>query len=73
MAIISTKEKSTLKLKYTVGVDESGKDIFKTFSVSNLKADLEDESLFNLSSKLTDIQKFTTDEIKRVDETIITG
>lgn len=71
MAVVSVKNLSTLKLKFDCGLNNLGKVIIKTKSLSNVKPEASDDDLFQVAKALSDLQEHTLFDVIVVDSTTI--
>ncbi|WP_099190132.1 DUF1659 domain-containing protein [Tepidibacter mesophilus] len=69
MAITSIKTGTSLKLKYSLGLNEKGVEKFKTTSIKNLKLDATDEDLFGITTLMKGMQSNSLVEVKKVVDT----
>ena len=69
MAITSIKTGTSLKLKYSLGLNEKGVEKFKTTSIKNLTLDATDEDLFGMTTLMKDMQSNSLVEVKKVVDT----
>ncbi|RKD21910.1 Protein of unknown function [Caminicella sporogenes DSM 14501] len=73
MAVQINKMDSKIKLKYKVGVDEDGNDIFRTKTYSRIKNSVADDDIFAVVSAISNLQKYPLAKLIRVEEKEITG
>lgn len=71
MAIISTKEKLTLKLDLDAGIVD-GKQRTKAKTLNNIKTTVEDSNLYGTALALAGLQSKSLLKVKRVEETMLT-
>ncbi len=69
MAITSIKTGTSLKLKYSLGLNEKGIEKFKTTSIKNLTLDATDDDLFGITTLMKDMQSNSLVEVKKVVDT----
>lgn len=69
MAITSVKSGTSLKLKYSLGLNEKGVEKFKTTSIKNLALDATDEDLFGMTTLMKDMQNNSLVKVKKVVDT----
>lgn len=69
MAITSVKSGTSLKLKYSLGLNEKGVEKFKTTSINNLALDATDEDLFGMTALMKDMQSNSLVKVKKVVDT----
>lgn len=67
MAVIATKNQSTLKLYLNKGVDENSKQITGTKSYAFVDADATDEDIFAVAKAIGNLQKHDVFNIIRLD------
>jgi hypothetical protein len=71
MAVQASVIKSALSLKYKEGVDESGKDIFKTKKFSNVKTSAADADIYAVADTFSSLMKYPVEEILRNDDSML--
>lgn len=71
MAVQASVIKSALSLKYKEGVDEGGKDIFKTKKFSNVKTSAADEDIYAVAATFEPLMKYPVAEILRTDDSML--
>lgn len=49
---------NSLSLRYKIGVDEEGKDVFKTQTFKNISSEATDEHLVSLSDEIANVVNF---------------
>ncbi|WFD10543.1 DUF1659 domain-containing protein [Tepidibacter hydrothermalis] len=69
MAITSIKTGTSLKLKYSLGLNEKGVEKFKTTSIKNLSLDATDDDLFGMTTLMKDMQSNSLVDVKKVVDT----
>jgi len=69
MAITSIKTGTSLKLKYSLGLNEKGVEKFKTTSIKNLTLDATDDDLFGMTTLMKAIQTNSLVDVKKVVDT----
>lgn len=67
----TTTVKSVLVIKYLVGQDEQGKDVFKVQRLQNLKTDAKDEDVFNIATALGNLLENHDVEVTRQNAQLI--
>ena len=67
----ATKLSSGMQLKYSMGVNGDGKEIFKKKTFKNFKPDALDDDIYEVSQLFASIQEPSVDEVKRIDESLI--
>lgn len=67
MAVMSNKEKVTLKLEFDAGVVD-GRQRVSTKSINNVKLDVEDEAIHGTGLALSNLQNKNVLNIKKVEE-----
>lgn len=71
MAIIKTPKESSLKLKFSCGLDGKGNEITKSKSFANLKNTSTDDNIHSVGKGIAGLCKHTLMEITRVDNAVI--
>lgn len=71
MAVVLIKENSVLKLKFDCGLNNSGRVITKTKSLSNVKNSASDDDLYEVAKALVNLQQYTLQDIIVVDNTTL--
>ena len=69
MAVLATKLGSSLKLKYSLGLNEKGIEKFKIITLKNIKSTISDDDLFTLSGHLKELQNNTLVSVTKIDDT----
>ena len=69
MAVIISKNASTLKVKYDCGIDIYGDAIVKTSNYTNVKPTCLNEDLMEVVNALVDLQKHNLAGVTKVDST----
>lgn len=67
-----TKMPGSLKLKYSAGTNESGKEVFRTKVMGNIHPDATDDAVFALKDLLTAVQEAPVVELHRGENKFIT-
>jgi hypothetical protein len=68
MAVIANQADSKIKLVLDAGLDEDNNSITTSKTISNVKATVENEALFNLATSLTGLQSYDLTNLVRYDE-----
>ena len=71
MAVMETKNQSTLKIKFDCGLDNNGKTIVKNRSYSNVKADATSQDILDVANGIIALQINSSLEILKQDNTIL--
>lgn len=71
MAVTTQRINSTLKLQFETGMDEFGGSTFKTKSFRNIRTDAPTEALYEIVTKLKDLQQHPLVKVTRDDESLI--
>lgn len=71
MAVMETKNQSTLKIKFDCGLDNNGKTIVKNRSYSNVKADATSQDILDIANGIIALQMNSSLEILKQDNTIL--
>ncbi len=71
MAIVSTKNASSIKLSLDCGVDGKGKAIVKSKSFNNLKSDAIDGDIYEVIESIMGLQDFALLKVNRIDNTTL--
>ncbi|GAB6168264.1 hypothetical protein JCM1393_07240 [Clostridium carnis] len=72
MAASSVLTGNVMSIKYKVGVNDEGKDIFKTQNFKNISADATDDNLIGLSDGIGALLDHTVGTIKKQQTFLIT-
>ena len=67
MAIVSTKNLSSIKLSLDCGIDEKGKTIVRSKSFNNLKFDALDDDIYEIVESIMSLQDFNLLQINKID------
>jgi len=67
MAIVSTKNSSSIKLNLDCGIDEKGKTIVRSKSFNNLKFDALDDDIYEIVESIMSLQDFNLLQINKID------
>ncbi len=71
MAIVSTKNSSSIKLSLDCGVDEKGKTIVKSKSFNNLKFDALDDDIYEIVESIMSLQDFNLLQANKIDNSTL--
>lgn len=71
MAIIETKNLSSLKVKLGCGMDNDGNAIVRSKSFGNLKADASSQDVIDVTNGLVSLQKHALMEVLKQDNTLL--
>lgn len=71
MAIISTKNESSIKLSLDCGIDGKGKTIVRSKSFNNLKSDAIDDDIYEVVESVMGLQDFTLLKVNKIDNTTL--
>ncbi|SIS55435.1 DUF1659 domain-containing protein [Salimicrobium flavidum] len=71
MAITAQRINSTLKMQFETGMDEFGSSTYKTKSFRNVRTEATTESLYEIVTKLKDLQQHPLVKVTRDDESLI--
>jgi len=71
MAIITTKNASSIKLSLDCGVDGKGKTVIKSKSFNNLKSDATDDDIYEVIESTIGLQDFTLLKVNRIDNSTL--
>ena len=66
-----TKLSSGMQLKYSMGTDGNGKEVFKRKTFKNFKSDVLDDDLLAVSQQFNLLQEPLVVEVMRIDESVI--
>lgn len=72
MAVTSIPYDSKLKIVYSLGVNNEGKELKKTKSYSDIKISANDQDLYDVAQVLNGLQENTVIKIVRADEKELT-
>ena len=65
MAIISNEVKGSIRLKYTEGLGQDGKEKFRYNNYSGLKPTISDELVYQFKTLLEEVQNDAVTEVNR--------
>jgi hypothetical protein len=68
MPVIANQGNSKVKLVLNAGLDQNNKTITKSKTFSNIKADVENEDLYNIGVAVSGLQEYELTNIVRYDE-----
>lgn len=71
MAVVKIPKESSLKLKFSCGLDEKGNAITKSKSLANIKNTAADENIYAVGKEIAGLCKHTLMEVARVDNSVI--
>lgn len=66
-----TKLSSGMQLKYSMGTDGNGKEVFKRKTFKNFKSNVLDDDLLAVSQQFNLLQEPLVVEVMRIDESVI--
>lgn len=69
MAIVSTKNLSSIKLKLDAGFDDKGKAVIKSKSFANVKAEALDDDVYTVAEAIAGLQENPIVDILKLDST----
>ena len=69
MAVISTPNASSVKIKFDHGVDLNGDRIIKTKTLNQIKPDSSNDNIMSVVNALSSLQQHTLSSTNRVDNT----
>ena len=69
MAVISTPNQSTVKIKYDKGMDFDGNRITKVKSYNAIKHEASNDDIMEIVNAIVDLQKHSKMQVNRVDNT----
>lgn len=69
MAVISTPNASSVKIKFDHGVDLNGDRIIKTKTLNQIKPDSSNDNIMSVVNALASLQQHTLSSTNRVDNT----
>lgn len=67
MAIVSTRNPSSLKLSLDCGVNEKGKNILRTKTINNVKYEATDDDIYEVVNSLIGLQGYDLKQVYRID------
>lgn len=67
MAVVKTPTNSVLRIQLQTGVNTEGDPVYRTRSFNNVKANAQDQNLFDVADVLTGLQQYTLVAVMRVD------
>lgn len=71
MVVIKIPKESSLRLKFSLGLDGKGNEIVKSKTFSNIKNTSADEDVHAVAKGISELCKYTLMEISRQDNGII--
>lgn len=71
MTVARNEDPSRLQLRFQTGVTEDGKPIYKLKSFANVKADAEDEDVFQVAEALGNLQEHVLQNVIRHDSAVL--
>ncbi|WP_024621002.1 DUF1659 domain-containing protein [Metaclostridioides mangenotii] len=71
MAIVSTKNSSSIKLSLDCGIDEKGKTIVRSISFNNLKFDALDDDIYEIVESIMSLQDFNLLQVNKIDNSTL--
>lgn len=71
MAVIKTPKESSLKLKFSCGLDGKGNEITKSKSLANVKNTAADDNIHAVGKEIAGLCKHTLMEVTRVDNAVL--
>jgi len=71
MAIVSTKNLSSIKLSLDCGIDEKGKTIVRSKSFNNLKFDALDDDIYKIVESIMSLQDFNLLQVNKIDNSTL--
>ena len=67
MAVISNAKESKVQLKFSIGLDNNGKEIIKTKTLTGIKTQATDQDVMDVMQTLASLQSNNVSAIVRVD------
>lgn len=67
MAATASKISSTISLKLRTGVDENGRDVFKSVALRNIKINAVEQDLFDVAQEVASALKYPVEDILKQD------
>ncbi|WP_304340833.1 DUF1659 domain-containing protein [Metaclostridioides mangenotii] len=71
MAIVSTKNSSSIKLSLDCGIDEKGKTIVRSKLFNNLKFDALDDDIYEIIESIMSLQDFNLLQANKIDNSTL--
>ncbi|WP_315168896.1 DUF1659 domain-containing protein [Metaclostridioides mangenotii] len=71
MAIVSTKNSSSIKLSLDCGIDEKGKTIVRSKSFNYLKFDALDDDIYEFVESIMSLQDFNLLQVNKIDNSTL--
>jgi len=68
MAVNTVLKSSKIKLELQNGLDDQGKEIIKSKTLSSVKTDATDEGIYDSMVSITELQQLPLMAVKRIDE-----
>lgn len=69
MAVISTQNASSVKVKFDKGVNVNGDRVINTKTFSYIKSSASNEDIMAVVNAIADLQKHTLSSVNRIDNT----
>ena len=73
MAVIPTKNPSSLKMRFDCGLDENQKTIVKSKTYSKVRPDVTHEKVYAVADAMASLQEHTLIEVAKIDNTTISA
>ncbi|SHH42048.1 DUF1659 domain-containing protein [Tepidibacter thalassicus] len=67
MAIVKIPKESSIKLTFSLGLDEHGKEIFKRKSLAHVKNDATDDNIYAVAKGISGLQQHNLVDVIRQD------
>jgi hypothetical protein len=72
MAVLVIPYDTSLQLRFVIGMDEESKPIIKSKTYNKVKSDANDQDVFDVANQLVTLQKYSLDEIRRINYSQLT-
>ena len=69
MAVVQVKEPSSVKIKLNTGTDLNSQVVYRTKTLSSIKATATDDDIAAVANGLVNLQQHTLEKLTRVDNT----
>ncbi|OPJ55300.1 DUF1659 domain-containing protein [Alkalithermobacter paradoxus] len=71
MSVNSIKNGTSLKLKYSLGLDEKGVERFRNRTIRNFRVNILDNDLYQFATMLASLQDSFLVEVNRIDDSLL--
>ena len=71
MAVAKISNGTVLRLRWQTGLDGDGNPVYRSKSLSNVKTDAQDQSIFDVAQALAGLQSYALASVQRVDSGVL--